>query len=106
MPLLLWLGTLLGTLFTAIASFFVQYATKRALIIAAVVAAISALSFSFFAAVLALMNSLLGTVPSYVATAASWFMPSNAPSCFAAVVTAHALRWVYEWNVKVIQFRI
>lgn len=106
MPLLLWLGTLLGSLLSAIATFFVQYATKRALIVVAVVAAISTLTFAFFAALVALLNTFLGAVPSQVSYAASWFLPSNATACLAAVVTAHALRWAYEWNVKVIQFRL
>lgn len=106
MPLILWLGTLLGSLFTAIASFFVQYATKRALILAAVIAGITTLTLAFFAALLALVNTFIGAVPSQVALGASWFLPNNAPTCFAAVVTAHGVRWLYEWNVKVLQFRL
>ena len=106
MPLILWLATLLGSLFSGLATFLVQYFTRRALIIAAAVTAISVLTVAFFAAVLGILNALLGAVPQPVLIGASWFMPSNAPSCFAAIVTAHALRWVYEWNVKVIQFRL
>lgn len=106
MPLLLWLGTLLGSLFGSLFSFFMQYATKRIAIIVTVVAAISALTIAFFAAVLSLLNALVISAPFEVNLAISWVLPSNATSCLGLVFTAHTLRWVYEWNVKVIQFRL
>jgi hypothetical protein len=106
MPLILWIGSLLGALFTGLVQFFAQHLTKRFVIIGFVVAAITAFTVAFFLAVSSIMSALVGSTPAPVETAISMFVPSNAYACIAAVFTAHTLRWVYEWNIKIVQFRL
>lgn len=106
MPLFLWLATLLGSLFSGIVTWFAQYVSKRVAIIAAVVTAIATLTTAFFVAVVSILSALLMAVPPEVSIAVGLFVPSNAYACTSAVLTAHTIRWVYEWNVKVIQFRL
>jgi len=106
MPLFLWIGTLLGTLFTSLVQFFMNYMTKKIAIVVAVVTAISALTIGFFASVLLIVSGIITAMPPEVSVAVSWFVPSNAYACFSAVLTAHTVHWVYEWNVKVVQLRL
>lgn len=106
MPLFLWLATVLGSLFTGLVQFFMNYMTKKIAIVLAVVAAIASLTIGFFTWVLALVTGLLVVVPSEVSVAISWVVPTNAYFCFSLILTAHTIRWVYEWNIKVIQFRL
>ena len=106
MPLFLWIGTLLGTLLTTLVQFFMNFFTKRLLIIGFVVVSISAFTFGFFAAIVALVNGLSFALPSEVTAGLSLVIPSNFPLCVSAIVAAHVIRWIYEWNVKVIQFRL
>ena len=106
MPLILWLASLLGSLLSGLISFFAQYLTKRLAIVAMVVSAIAAFTIGFFAAVVALINSIVTAAPAEISYAIMWFIPSNAPSCIAVVLSAHAIRWVYEWNIKIVQFRL
>lgn len=106
MPLFLWIGTLLGTLLTSLVQFFMNYLTKRLAIVLAVVAGISAFTFGFFAAIVVVINGISVSLPSEVSAGLSLVIPSNFPLCVSAILTAHLIRWVYEWNVKVIQFRL
>jgi uncharacterized membrane protein len=106
MPLFLWLATFLGSLFSSVVAFFMQYVTKRLAIVLAVISAIAALTLGFFAAILALVNAVSSVTPPYFSVAMSWIVPSNAPLCISTILTAHLIRWVYEWNVKVIQLRL
>ena len=106
MPLFYWLGGLITSALGGLVSAGAQYATKRLVIIGMVAAGIATFTIAFFAAVVALINTIVGSAPAEIDLAVSWFVPSNAGSCMAAILTAHALRWVYEWNIKVIQFRL
>jgi uncharacterized protein with PQ loop repeat len=106
MPLFLWLATLLGSLFTSLVQFFMNYMTKRLAIVVAVVAAISALTFAFFASIVLLVNGISVALPPEFSKGLSLVIPSNLPLCVSSILTAHLIRWVYEWNVKVIQFRL
>ena len=57
-------------------------------------------------ALLALGNTVVYSLPSELAKGLSLVVPANFPLCISAILTAHLIRWVYEWNVKIIQFRL
>lgn len=106
MPLFLWLATFLGTLFTSVVTFFLTFMTKRLAFLAAVVAAITAVTVAFFAAIHLLMVSVIAIAPPYFAESVSFVVPSNFPFLLSVWLSARLLRWVYEWNVKIIQMRL
>ena len=106
MPLLLFLGTLLTSLFTSVFTFFMQYMTKRFALLLAVVASIGSLTITFFIAFSSLVQALAYSAPSPIVQAFGLAVPDNAVLCLSTVFTAHVMRWVYEWNVKVIQMRL
>ena len=106
MPLILWLGSLLGSLFTGLVGAFAAYMTKRLAIVLAVVAAIAALTTGFFLALYGIASGLATVAPSFVVLAWSLFVPSNLPVLISAALTVRVMRWAYDWNVKVIQYRL
>lgn len=106
MPLILWLASLLGSLFGALIEFFAKYLTKKLAVVAAVVAAIAALTSGFFIAIYTLVSSIAYVLPPEVSMGLSLVIPSNAYGCSAAILSAHVFRWAYDWNVKVIQYRL
>lgn len=101
-----FLAGVFGSLFAGLISFFAKYLTKRLALTAAFVTASIALFAVFFSVCWAVLQSLIVSTPSEVSLALSFFVPSNAPACLGAILTVNAARWVYDWNTRVIQFRL
>lgn len=101
-----WLASILSGLFASLITFFAQYLTKRLAIVVAVVAALSALTLAFFAGIVAIINGLSSISPPMLSQAMGMIYPENLNLIVASIFSARVARWVYEWNVKVIQFRL
>lgn len=97
MPLL---AAFIGTIFSSVASFFATYLSKRVAISLAVIAVLVAVTAAFVTAIQALIAGVMVAAPAEVAIAAGWFLPSNTDECIAAIGSAHALRWAYDWNTR------
>lgn len=106
MPLFFWLASFLGSVFSSLVSFFMSYMSKRIAIVLAVVSAIAVLTTAFFIAIYTLVSTLVSVAPTFVVQAWSLLVPDNLPALVSACLTARVLRWVYDWNVRVIQFRL
>lgn len=100
------LAAWLGSLFTSIATFFAAYITKRLAIIAAAIALMVSITATFFAALRGLLTGVTAVLPDAVVIGASWFLPSNAIPCMSIVLSALALRWLYNWHIKIIQLKL
>jgi hypothetical protein len=101
-----WLVGILAGAFSAILGFFVKYFTKRFAFVLAAVALIAGITSAFFAAVLAFLSLITYVTPDPVVVAVSWVIPSNFPACATAIISAHFLKWVYAWQVKIIQMKL
>lgn len=101
-----WLAGILGGLFGALIDVFARFLTKRLAIVAAAVALIVGLTTAFFATLNSLAAGLIGVMPPDMVALAGHFLPSNTDACISAYLAAYAARWVYEWNVKVIQMKL
>ncbi len=97
-----WLGGVIASLVVAAITWFFQYAAKRILIATAMVAALSALTAAFWVAISAALGAISIATPSYFTQAVGLVLPSNTPACFAAIASAHVLKWVYDWQVKLL----
>ena len=106
MPIILWLASLLGSLFSGLVAAFAAYMTKRLAIVLAVIAAIATLTTAFFLALYAIASGIATVAPPFVIVAWSLFVPSNLPVLISAALTVRVMRWAYDWNVKVIQYRL
>jgi len=103
MPLLAaWLGSLFGSL----AAFFAKWFTKRVALTLAAVAAILSVTSLFVAAITALINTLIESVPSWVIIGGSWVLPDNVNVCIAAYASAVVLKWIYDWQTAIIQLKL
>lgn len=101
-----FLASALGALFAGLISFFTKYLTKRLAITAAFISASIGLFAVFFGVCWSILQALIVSTPVEVSLALSFFVPSNAPACLGAVLSVNAARWVYDWNTRVIQFRL
>jgi len=96
----------LTNLFTSVASFFAVYTTKKIAIVAAVLTAALGLTAGMIVAINALAAGVIMVAPAEITTAAGWLIPDNADECMAAIISAKVLRWVYDWNTRVLQFKL
>lgn len=92
--------------FKGIVKFFVEHATRRVLVIAAVLAALATLVIGFMRTISGIVNQLQMTMPVEVSQYIGLVIPSNFNFCVSLYASAMVIRWAYEWNVKVLQWRL
>lgn len=101
------LAAFLGNALFSLASFFAKWFTKQIALRLALIAGVLVLTTGFVAGINSLHAGLSAVViPDFVNIAASWFVPSNLDECVGVVVAAHLARWVYAWNIKIIQYKL
>lgn len=98
--------TFIGSLFTRSVSVALEYSAKRLIIIASVVALMGSFVAAFFFAIKTTIDSIALVAPPALNTAASLCVPDNLPMIVSLQLTARLLRFAYEWNVKVLQWRL
>lgn len=101
-----WLAGILGGLFAGLLEFFIKYVGKKTALTAAFVTASLSLFAVLFSACWGLMQGIVYASPPELSTALRFIVPSNAATCLSAYLTAVVARWVYDWNTRVIQFRL
>lgn len=99
-------ATFLAQLFTRSVTVVFEVLTKRLLIISAVLAVLASFVAGFYVAIDLLMGSISSVAPPFLNQAASLFLPTNLTELISIQITARLARWVYEWNVKVLQWRL
>lgn len=101
-----WLASVLGALFGGLLTFFAQFLTKKLALTAAFVTASLGLFGVFFSVIWGLMQGINFAAPPELGMALSFIVPSNAPACLSVILSAHVARWIYDWNTRVLQFRL
>jgi len=97
---------ILAGLFGGVVSFLAQYLTKQVAITIAAIAALAFFTAGFVAAIEGVYSGLSASIPAWVTTGVSWFLPSNFSVCAGAVLSAEFMGWVYRWNVAIIQMKV
>jgi len=99
-----WLATVIGTALTGLIGFFGKWLSKKFAVLAAVLTA----AVAFTAAFLTGIQGLLSTIHYAMPSLGNWFafLPSNFSTCASVIVSAELMRWVYDWNVRVIQWKL
>ncbi|GHD52508.1 hypothetical protein SAMN05216429_106128 [Marinobacter persicus] len=99
-----WLAGILGTALTGLIAFFGKFLTKKLAIVAAVITAAVSLTGAFLVTIEGIMAGIYYAMP----TTGNWFafLPGNFSACVSAIVTAEIVRWVYDWNIKIIQWKL
>lgn len=101
-----FIATFLSQMVTTLFTSWLQVATKRFFIIAAVLAAMASFVAAFFVAISATINSIAMVSPPALNQAASLVVPDNFVTLVTIQITARLIRFAYEWNVKVLQWRL
>ncbi|RNL67199.1 DUF5455 family protein [Zhongshania marina] len=101
-----WLAGVIGGVFSALFAYIANFVTKRLAVSVAVVSVIIAVTTAFFVAVNAIVSGITIVAPPEVAIAAGLVVPSNATLCVSSYMSALLLRWAYQWNVKILQYKL
>jgi hypothetical protein len=98
MPVLLgWLSSALG----AMIGWFASFLTKRAANYAALAVATAAAYGVMWAALTAITNTLVGTMPDVLVAPFTWFVPTNFRSVVSAYISAQVTIAAYRWHKRV-----
>lgn len=100
------LMSFIGSLFTRSVSVALEYSAKKLFIIASVLAILAGFVGAFYFAIKQTIESIALVSPPYLNQAASLCVPDNLPMIISLQITARLLRFAYEWNVKVLQWRL
>jgi len=109
LPVLLglpWLAGVIGSGFMGVFAWFMTYLTKRIAFVAAAIVVLIALTSGLFLALEALTSGLVYVLPSSLTGSVGLFAPSNLSVCVSIVVSAHMLRYAYDWNVRILHMKL
>lgn len=101
-----WLAGLIATFFISLFTFFTKFLTKKFAVVAVAITLITGLTAGFIAALNALTSAISFVAPPWYSLAVQLVVPENATFCISTILTAHLMRYAYDWNVKLIQLKI
>lgn len=101
-----WFAGVIGIIFTSVFKYFAKFLTKKFAVTAAAIALIAASTVTFISLITGLANGLAVVSPPWLSTAASLVVPDNTAACISLIMTGRIARWAYEWNVRVIQYKL
>ena len=101
-----WLGTLLASAFGTLFTWFVTFMTKRLAIVTAAILVIVALTSALWATIEGSLAALSLALPNEFSAALGMILPSNASTCISIIISAHMLRYAYEWNIRIVQYKL
>lgn len=100
-----WLGALIAGLVGGIVQFLLKLFTKRVLILGTIITLLVTTTTLFLSAVEALLDLTYASAPAELVMVSQWFIPSNFWLCLSTIAAVKALRWAYEWNIRVINLK-
>lgn len=101
-----FLATLIANLLTRSVTVIFEIFTKKLLVIGALITVLAAFVVAFYLLIQTTIGAISATAPPYLSQAASLVVPDNLTTLIALQITARIARWTYEWNVKVLQWRL
>ncbi len=93
-------------LIVGIMEFMARRIVRRLAVIALVVSGLAGFLIVFVNVVDGLIGQLSAITPPHFDMAVSMVVPANLVLCVTLLITGRIARWVYEWNAKIIQFRL
>jgi hypothetical protein len=98
------LATFFATMLGNFIAFFAKWFTARTATQLGIIAAITSLTIGMIAFIKALILSIALVAPPLFTQAMSLVVPDNAPICVSALISAHTIRWVWQWQVRFIEY--
>jgi hypothetical protein len=102
-PLLL---TAIGGLFVSAFTYISLFISKKLILLTAAILIIAATTTAFFSALSSLTSSISFSAPPWYNLAVQLVVPENATFCVSAMLSAHLLRFAYDWNIKLIRMKL
>ena len=99
------LAAFIGSLFTSLLTFFGLYLTKKVLVIAAVIAVLTASVVAFSLTIQGLLDSLNVSYPTGPVAVGLSLLPSNTNTCVSVIVSTHVAVWAHNWFIKIVSAR-
>lgn len=101
-----WLAAVIAGIVSSVFSYAAKFISKRVAVVLVAIGLIAASTTAFIALVNSLVSSLSVVVPPFLSLAVSLVVPDNTAACVSVLISARIARWVYEWNVRVIQYKL
>lgn len=101
-----FLAGVLGQLFAGLIVFFLKFFSKKFALTAAFATGSMILFAAMFSVVYGAMTAIRVALPPEFGLAMATIVPGNVPACLGAYLTAVTARWIYDWNTRVLQFRL
>jgi hypothetical protein len=101
-----WLAGALSAMFVSVFSFVTEYMTKRLAVVVAAVVVIGVTTVALFTAINLLLTGIAVAIPANYGAYAGMFLPSNLDECITAVASARVLKYGYDWQIKIIQYKL
>lgn len=98
------LATFFATMLGNFIAFFAKWFTARTATQLGIIAAIASLTIGMIALIKTLILSISLVAPPLFSQAMSLIVPDNAPICISALVSAHTIKWVWQWQVRFIEY--
>ena len=99
MPLL---AGLISVIFGQVFELLVKYVTRKIAFYTAMIAILTALTITLYAAVNIILVGIRVSFPISAGTVYA-FMPQNLASCLSAYGSVVLLKWAYDWNTGFVQ---
>ena len=100
-----WLASILSAIVLSFLSFFVRIFTKKMAFVAFFVSASALFTSAFFSALESLVSTISLSVPDYFNVACQMIVPSNSTACISVMISARVLRFIYDWNIKILNMK-
>jgi hypothetical protein len=102
-PLLL---SVIGGLFASAFAYVALFVSKKLILVTAGILVIAGTTAAFFSALDSLTSSISFSAPPWYNLAVQLVVPENATFCISAMLSAHLLRFAYDWNIKLIRMKL
>lgn len=99
-----WLVQIFVFLIGRFFAFFAVSLTKKTAQIIASIALAVTVTATFFAFLSSSLSSIVASAPGGLVAAGISLLPSNTNACLAVVITVKAASWLYDWQVRLIQW--
>jgi hypothetical protein len=93
-----WILGLIASAISQISILFTTYFYIRFTFTTIFIGFMIAIILTTFASVNFILSAFTIIMPDAVRTGASWFVPNNVASCFAAITSVRIILWVYSWK--------
>lgn len=100
-----WLAGLVANAFAALLVFFGKFFTARMAVVATMIVAALALTAAFYVSIAGVIALISPVAPPFFSDAIGMFLPSNAKACISAILAAYVLRWLYDWQIKILGYK-